>query len=80
MRVILIGALCAALPGAVLAQETSDLCVRCHVNALSLEDWDRDALAQRIRELSADGASHVTPIPTLSDEELAALVRALAGP
>ena len=67
-----------AIQQPMLEQEVVDGCLACHRDELSLADKDRDELRERITAISSGQAEHLVPIPQLSDEDLTALVEALA--
>jgi hypothetical protein len=79
MRYTLIAAVLYLLTAVVSADQTADSCTACHKASLSLESWQAADLEARVREFLDGRAQHVAPIPRLADEELEALVAALAG-
>lgn len=68
-----------ALPLAAFADEVADSCTACHKGALTLEKWESAPLAARLIEMREGRAMHVVPLPRLSDEQLEALAKVLAG-
>lgn len=64
----------------VLEQDVVDGCLACHRDSLSLAEAEVEALAEAIAAIIRNEANHIVPIAGLSDEDLMALVEALADP
>lgn len=62
------------------ADDVADSCLACHKDGMSLKSWKADALATRLKEIKAGRVDHMVPLPDLTDEQLAALAKQLAGP
>lgn len=85
-RIITILAILSACAGATfaLAEEGTDpaaaeSCLACHQGPLSLKEQATEALLAEMKAIREGSATHPVKFPELSDEELAAIARALTA-
>jgi cytochrome c553 len=67
------------LPALAWAEEPVDSCLFCHKDALSLKHLTAAEIAARLKDFAAGRADHPAPIPALSDAQIEALAKTLAG-
>jgi cytochrome c553 len=67
------------LPALTWAEEPADSCLNCHKDALSLKHLKAAEIAARLKDFAAGRADHPVPIPALSDAQIEALAKTLAG-
>jgi cytochrome c553 len=67
------------LPAIALADDAADSCLVCHKDALSLKHMTAAEIAARLKDFAGGRANHPAPIPGLSDAQIEALAKTLAG-
>jgi hypothetical protein len=79
MKPTLLVIACLLLPALGSADEPADSCLMCHKDQLSLKHLTSAEIAARVKDFVAGRAEHPMPIPAMTDAQIEALAKKLAG-